>query len=97
MRRIILACAMLATTASFAQSVKKIQKLASSIKATELKEKLSIIASAEMEGRETATAGQKKAAAYIENYFKTLGLQPGTADGYQMQFPVYQDSLASAG
>ncbi|NNV57234.1 M28 family peptidase [Limnovirga soli] len=96
MRRIILACAMLATTASFAQSVKKIQKLASSIKATELKEKLSIIASAEMEGRETATAGQKKAAAYIENYFKTLGLQPGTADGYQMQFPVYQDSLASA-
>ena len=61
-----------------------------------LKEKLSIIASAEMEGRETASAGQRKAAAYIENTFQKLGLQPGTTGGYQMQFPIYQDTIIDA-
>ena len=49
-----------------------------------------------MEGRETATPGQKKAASYIETYFKKIGLQPGTSSGYQLMYPVYQDSLESA-
>ncbi len=59
----------------------------------ELKKKLSIIASDEMEGRETATPGQKRAAAYIENYFRGIGLQPGNNGSYQQVYPVYQDSL----
>ncbi|KAF0236790.1 MAG: hypothetical protein FD183_1614, partial [Chitinophagaceae bacterium] len=41
-------------------------KHAAIITAAALKEKLTILASDEMEGRETATPGQKKAAAYIE-------------------------------
>jgi hypothetical protein len=49
-----------------------------------------------MEGRETATAGQRKAAAYIESQFKSLGLEPGTAEGYQMYYDVFQDSLTGA-
>ena len=49
------------------------QKFAETITAADLKTHLSIVASAEMEGRETATEGQRKAAAYIENHFKTLG------------------------
>ena len=47
---------------------------AQTITPAELKEKLSIIASREMEGRETASPGQKKAAAYIESQFQKLGL-----------------------
>lgn len=74
----------------------QLKKAAKSIKAKELKEKLSIIAGADMEGRETATEGQRKAAEYIENYFRTLGLQPGNGTSYQMHFPVYQDSITAA-
>lgn len=74
---------------------KKIRKYAETIKAEELREKLTIIASAEMEGRETATPGQKKAAAYIENKFRELGLKPGNGDSYQMFYDVFQDSLTN--
>jgi hypothetical protein len=71
-------------------------KYAQTITPVELKQKLSIIAGPDMEGRETASAGQRKAAAYIENYFRTLGLLPGTTGGYQMQYPIYQDTLLEA-
>jgi hypothetical protein len=71
------------------------EKYAEKITATGLKEKLTVIASAEMEGRETATPGQKKAAAYIETRFKKMGLKPGNGDSYQMLFPVYRDELVS--
>src|SRR6185437_3672595 len=33
---------------------------------------------------------------YIENHFKSLGLQPGNGDHYKLPYPVYQDSLESA-
>lgn len=58
-----------------------------------LKKNLSVIASAEMEGRETATPGQKRAAAYIQEQFIALGLKPGNNGNYQMTYPVYQDSV----
>ncbi|HEX6913659.1 MAG TPA: M28 family peptidase [Chitinophagaceae bacterium] len=74
---------------------KKIRKFAKTIKAEELRDKLSIIASAEMEGRATATEGQRKAAAYIEAQFRSIGLLPGNGDSYQQIYPVYQDSLLS--
>lgn len=78
------------------QQIDFANKYAQTITAPGLKEKLSVIAGAEMEGRETATPGQRRAAAYIENYFQKLGLLPGTAAGYQMQYPVYQDTLIEA-
>ena len=37
-----------------------------------------------------------RAAAFIENKFKSYGLLPGNKGSYQMQFPVYIDSLVSA-
>ena len=49
-----------------------------------------------MEGRETATEGQRKAAAYIENHFKSLGLLPGNNGNFQFGYPIYQDSLVNA-
>ena len=47
-----------------------------------------------MEGRETGTEGQRKAAAYIETQFKAIGLKTVDAlNGYQQFYPLYQDSL----
>jgi hypothetical protein len=67
-----------------------------SIKSENLQKHLYEIAGSAYEGRETATPGQRKAASYIENYFKSLGLRPGNKDSFQLSFPVYQDSLLSA-
>lgn len=53
----------------------EIQKeLANTITSSELKDHLTIIASDEFEGRETGTEGQRKAADYIANQFKSMGL-----------------------
>ncbi len=68
-----------------------------SIKAENLQKHLYEIAGPAYEGRETATAGQRKAASYIENYFKSLGLKPGNKDSFQLAYPVFQDSLLSSG
>lgn len=95
MKRILVVSATFFSAATFAQNTKQLTKIASTITPADLKSKLSVIASAQMEGRETAMPGQKKAAAYIENFFKQLGLQPGTSSGYQLQFPVFQDSVTS--
>jgi len=85
-----------------AQSVPKKQNkkttsttFANSISTGDLKKHLFIVAGKEMEGRETTKEGQRKAAAYIENHFRSLGLLPGNKGDYQMKFPVYQDSLIS--
>lgn len=87
---------LIGSTTVFAQKEGKPEKFASSITVTDLKKHLYIIAGQEMEGRETGTEGQRKAAAYIEGEFKRLGLQPGNGTSYQMQYPFYQDSLTDA-
>jgi hypothetical protein len=69
-------------------------KYASIVSATALKKHLTIIASDSFEGRETGTEGQRKAAEYIENHFKSLELQQAPAlNGYQQFFPIKQDSI----
>ena len=71
-------------------------KYANIITGNNLKKHLSIIAGAQMEGRETGTEGQRKAAAYIESQFKAMGLKPvESLKGYQQYYPLYQDSLVS--
>lgn len=57
---------------------------------------LHIIAGAGMEGRETATAGQEKAAAYIISQFKAAGLQPGVDGKWEQYYPLYADSLLNS-
>ncbi|NDA61203.1 MAG: M28 family peptidase [Chitinophagia bacterium] len=84
---------LLALSAS-AQKPEDAEKFASLVTADGLKEKLTILAGAEMEGRETASPGQKRAAAYIEEQFKKMGLKPGNGDSYQQVFTVYQDVLS---
>lgn len=96
MRTFILTLSLFATTIVAAQKIPEGKSYAGSITSDDLQKHLLIIAGKEMEGRETATEGQRKAAAYIENHFKTLGLLPGFNGGYQMPFPVYQDSLVKS-
>jgi hypothetical protein len=96
MKRLLLPLVILLSLTTNAQvKEKKIRKYADEITAKDLRAKLSVIASAEMEGRETATPGQKRAAAYIESKFKEFGLLPGNGNSYQQVYPVYQDSLTA--
>jgi Zn-dependent M28 family amino/carboxypeptidase len=96
MKQLFVLALMASTTYSFAQKAAKPDAYAKTITAADAKKHLYILASAEMEGRETGTEGQRKAAAYIENYFQQLGLQPGTSNGYQQYYKLFQDSLLSA-
>ena len=81
----------------FAQTENAAEKYANIITGSNLTKHLSIIASAEMEGRETGTEGQRKAATYIESQFKAIGLKSvSSLKGYQQYYPLYQDSLKTA-
>lgn len=71
-------------------------KYAGEITEQGLKKQLTIVASAEMEGRETGTKGQRRAASYIESQFKKIGLQyPESLKGYQQYYPLFKDTLIS--
>src|SRR5579863_5494189 len=96
MRKFLLLLSLFGANAAQAQKVPDPRPFAKTITAEDLKKHLYIIAGADFEGRETATEGQHKAAAYIENHFKSLGLLPGNGDSYLLPYPVYQDSLLSA-
>lgn len=59
------------------------------IKADELKKNLYVIASDEMEGRDTGSPGQKKAGEYIVNYYKKLGISyPKPLGAYYQKVPA---------
>ena len=81
----------------FAQSGDAAKKYAAIITGDNLKKQLTIIASDSMEGRETGTEGQRKAAAYIEAQFKALGLKaPAALNGYQQLYPLYKLSMKTS-
>jgi hypothetical protein len=96
MRKFVAMLSLCGTVAVQAQKMPDPRPFAKSITAADLKKHLYIVASADFEGRETGTEGQHKAAAYIENHFKSLGLQPGNGDSFILPYPVYQDSLENA-
>jgi hypothetical protein len=96
MKKWITAALVLAGFTATAQKIPNPEPFAKIITPEDLKAKLYVVASADMEGRETATEGQRKAAAYIESYFKALGLKPGNGNQYQLSYPVYADSLEHA-
>ncbi len=55
-------------------------KYAETITPTDLKKHLTIIAADDMEGRDTGSPGQKRAAEYVVKYFKEYGLEPIATD-----------------
>ncbi|MCE6988705.1 M28 family peptidase [Dyadobacter sp. CY323] len=55
-------------------------KYGGSISPADLKKHLVIIAADSLEGRDTGSPGQKKAAEYVSKYFKEYGLQPAATE-----------------
>lgn len=59
-----------------------------SIKADELKKNLTVIASDEMQGRDTGSEGQKKAGKYMIDFYKNLGIShPKSMTDYYQKVP----------
>ncbi len=96
MKRILFLGLVLTASIAGAQKTAKPDAYAKTITTDDLKRHLYIVAGREMQGRETGTEGERKAAAYIEGEFKRIGLQPGNKGSYRQYFPVYQDSLLDA-
>ena len=72
-------------------------KYAQFINTAALKKHLTILASDSLEGRETGTIGQRKAADYIQRQFKKMGLQkPQNINGYEQFFPLLKDSMVAS-
>jgi len=75
---------------------KAVEKIAASITTDDMKKHLYIIASKEMEGRDTPSPGLEKAADYIEAQFKSFGLTPGNNGSFRQRYPLYKDSMLSS-
>ena len=95
MRIILLSALLLSATMGYAQKGDP-ATYAKTITMADLKKHLTIVAGPEMEGRETAMEGQRKAAAYLEAEYKKMGLKPGNGNSYQANFPLYQLELVSS-
>lgn len=87
---------MLALTATAQKKNKAAEKFAQTILAADLQTHLYIVASPEMEGRETGTEGQRKAAEYLKQQFSKIGLAPGNNGSYEQFYPLYKDTLKDA-
>lgn len=89
----ITAFVLLVFTLSHGQPEQDAIKYAETISSDELYDKLSILASDALEGRETGERGQKMAAAFISDHFRRLGLKgpvkDGKNDGYYQLLPLY--------
>jgi hypothetical protein len=101
MKKILLLCTLCSITQiAWAQKAKLPKNDASlpkgfleSITQEDLKKHLFYIAGPETEGRGTGTPGLEKAAIYIENHFKQLGLLPSNGNNYQQTYELFQDSV----
>lgn len=111
MNRIIFALAILFSTTTFAQTIPPeveralelkqqrkhdiSKKYAATVTSVELEEILTVLASDEMEGRETASEGQRKAQQFIINKLKSFDIPPidreGVTDGYLQKMPFTRE------
>jgi hypothetical protein len=66
------------------------KRYAASISVDDLRQRLTIIASDSMEGRETGMPGQKRAARYLTSSFSGFGIPPiQRLGGYEQQYNIY--------
>ncbi|MBC7948435.1 MAG: M28 family peptidase [Chitinophagaceae bacterium] len=93
MKKLLLIAGLIVTITVNAQKKNSPPFFAATISAEDMKRHLYIIASKEMEGRDTPSPGLEKAATYIENHFRALNLLPGNNGSYRQQYPVYKDSM----
>ncbi|RAJ10444.1 peptidase M28-like protein [Chitinophaga skermanii] len=71
------------------------EKFGNMITAADLKKHLYIVAGPTMQGRETATEGQRIAAKYISDHFKKIGLKPGANGQWEQFYSLYMDTLTN--
>ncbi|MBZ4188780.1 M28 family peptidase [Niabella beijingensis] len=89
------AAAVCIATTGMAQKKADPSVFAKSITTQDLKKHLSIVASAEMEGRNTPSPGLEKTAEYITAQFKAMGLAPGNNGSYRQTYQLKKDSLTA--
>jgi len=56
--------------------------------AEELGRHTQILSSDEYEGRAPSSPGEEKTIAYLEQQFKTIGVEPGNGDSYFQEVPL---------
>ncbi len=94
MKKLLLSAGMFAMiTCAYAQKNDHPEKYAKYISAEDARKHLSILASDEYEGRETGKPGADKAAHYVANEFKKLGLQAPVNGSYFFNVPLVDNSL----
>ncbi|MEQ1797691.1 MAG: M28 family peptidase [Lacibacter sp.] len=97
MRNYLLLAFGLLTLSVSAQKKNKIaEKFSQTITAADLKTHLYILADPAMEGRETGTAGQRKAAEYLKQQFQRIGIAAANNGNYEQFYPLYKDTLLDA-
>lgn len=81
------------SVSAFAQKNAHPEKYAKYISAADARKHLSILASDAYEGRETGKPGADKAAKYIANEFKKLGLKAPVNGSYFLDIPLVENAL----
>jgi len=96
--RRLLGLAGAATEETAAVTVPAPPKTTAAIDPGDLRRHVEILASEEMEGRQTGTAGERRATAYVASVFESLGLRPaGDAGGYFQGFDFVSAVALGAG
>ena len=95
MRKFLLPALFIVSLCATAQKKNSLPFFAATITSDDMKRHLYTIAGPEMEGRDTPSPGLEKAANYIEEHFKSLGLSPGNKDSYRQQYTLFKDSMTS--
>ena len=72
------------------------QQAIDSITASILHKHIAILASDEFGGRAPFSEGEKKTLDYLENEFRSMGLEPGSGDSYLQAVPLYSTTITSS-
>ncbi|MBI4563757.1 MAG: M20/M25/M40 family metallo-hydrolase [Planctomycetes bacterium] len=91
MRTRWLAALLLFVSVAFAQEADDVQAARDTITSADLQKQLEYVCS-ELEGRKSASKGERLTAEYVGAEFKKYGLQEAGTEGYLQEFPVKQTS-----
>jgi len=78
------------------QAFSQIDSIGEQIIIKNLKEHIMVLASDSLEGREVGKPGEQKAAEYMSNYFKKIGIPPYKDSTYYQIIPLEKRTLESA-
>lgn len=92
--RFLIALLFLITLISSCEEAEEKPELSAQINAADINTHIAYLASDHLQGRETGTSGESKAAAYIARHFEDFGLLPaGDEDTYYQEFTVNMSVL----